>query len=286
MLMHGAPAEQTGYVRNSRRTPPWAVFTTAWTHRRLIARLARREVEARYKGSALGILWMVLLPLLMLGVYTFVFGFVLKSRWDIPPGGKGTFFLLVFAGIIWMNLFIECAGRASTLVLSNVTYIKKVVFPLEILPYVLVVSELVTVLSSGVVLAVMYLAVLGRPPQTYVWLPVVVAPLFLMTLGWVWWISSLGVFLRDLRHVVVVLLNLIPFLSPLFYPLSRIPEPARWAIYLSPLTVILEQVRAVLFWGQPPDWIAWSVYFVVSWLVAWSGLAWFRHAQTGFADVV
>jgi lipopolysaccharide transport system permease protein len=131
----------------------------------------------------------------------------------------------------------------------------------------------------------MYLVVLGRPPQTFVWLPVVVAPLFLMTLGWVWWISSLGVFLRDLRHVVIVLLNLIPFLSPLFYPLDIIKEPVRRLLYLNPLTVILEQVRAVLFWGDKPNWVVWSVYFVVSWLVAWMGLAWFRSAQTGFADV-
>jgi lipopolysaccharide transport system permease protein len=286
MLMQGTPVESKGSARFQHLPPPWAVFSSAWTHRRLILRLARREVEARYKGSVLGILWMVLLPLIMVGVYTFVFNIIFHSQWIIPPGGKGTFSLLVFAGIIWMNLFTECVGRASTLVLSNVSYVKKVVFPLEILPYVLVAAELVTVFSSSIVLAIMYLAILGRPPQTYVWLPVVVAPLFLMTLGWVWLISSLGVFLRDLRHVVIVLLNLIPFISPLFYQVSVIKEPARRLIYLSPLTVILEQVRAVLFWGQQPNWIVWSIYFAVSWLVAWLGLAWFRHAQTGFADVV
>jgi lipopolysaccharide transport system permease protein len=286
MLMQTAQVHGNPGQTRERFTRPWEIITTAWVHRGLIYRLARREVEARYKGSLLGIVWSVLLPLLMLGVYTFIFSVVLTPRWVIPPGGKGSFFLIVFAGMIWMNLFNECIGRAPTLMLGNVTYIKKVIFPVEILPFVVVLSELVNVLTSGFVLAVCYLMVLGRPFVTAWWLPVVVLPLFVLLLGLVWFISSLGIFLRDLRHIVLVILGLIPFLSPLFWPLSQFPKQVRWVIYLNPLTVILEQVRAVLFWGTGPDWFTWTVYSVIACVTAWLGLAWFRHAQTGFADVV
>ncbi len=286
MLMQGASAESPAQARIGQITTPWSVFSSAWKHRRLILRLARREVEARYKGSALGILWMILLPLLMLGVYTFVFSFIFHSKFTSPSGKAAPFFLNAFAGIILLNLFNESVGRAPGMMLGNVTYIKKVVFPLEILPFVTVAAELVTVLTSAVVLGIFYWFTLGRPPHTAQWLPVVVAPLFLMTLGWVWFISSLGVYLRDLRHVVIVVLNLIPFLSPVFYQLSNISSSVRGFLYLSPLTVVLEQVRDVLFWGIEPNWIVWGVYLAISWLIAWAGLAWFRHAQTGFADVV
>jgi lipopolysaccharide transport system permease protein len=286
MLMQGAPAESPAQGRIGQVTMPWSVFSSAWKHRRLILRLARREVEARYKGSALGILWMILLPLLMLGVYTFVFNFVFKSQFTSPTGKTIPFFLAAYAGIILLNLFNESVGRSPGMMLGNVTYIKKVVFPLEILPYVTVAGELVTVVSSATLLGIFYWFTLGKPPHTAVWTPVIVAPLFLMTLGWVWFISSLGVYLRDLRHVVVVVLNLIPFLSPVFYQLKNINGSVRDFLYLSPLTVILEQLRNVLFWGIEPNWWAWGAYFVISWLVAWGALTWFRHAQTGFADVV
>jgi lipopolysaccharide transport system permease protein len=267
---------------------PWEIFTTAWIHRGLIYRLARREVESRYKGSLLGIFWSVLMPLAMLGVYTFVFGVVVKAKFDIPSDSKTnpTFFLLCFAGMIWMNLFNECLGRAATLMLGNVTYIKKVVFPVEILPFVVLVSELVNVLISGGVLAVFYGVVIGKPPMTFFWLPLVVLPLFVLSLGLLWFLSSLGLFLRDLKHVVMVILGMIPFVSPLFWSLSKFPKSVRWLIYLNPLTVVLEQVRAVLFWGWHPDWLTWTIYTIVSFTMAWLGLAWFRHAQTGFADVV
>jgi lipopolysaccharide transport system permease protein len=286
MLMQGAPADSPAQGRIAQFTTPWSVFSSAWTHRRLILRLARREVEARYKGSALGILWMIILPLLMLGVYTFVFSFIFHSQFTSPTGATAPFFLLAYVGIILLNLFNESVGRAPGMMLGNVTYIKKVVFPLEILPYVTVVAETITVLSSAAVMAIFYWLTLGKPPHTAVWTPVMIAPLFLMTLGWVWFISSLGVFLRDLRHVVVVILSLIPFLSPVFYQLSMIRSSARFFLYLSPLTVVLEQVRNVLFWGIAPNWALWGVYTIVSWMVAWAGLAWFRRAQTGFADVV
>jgi len=274
-----------------RKTPiarPWEIFTIAWVHRALIYRLARREVESRYKGSLLGILWSVLQPLLMLGVYTFVFSVVLKPVFGIPAGSAKhpSFFLLVFAGIIWMNLFNECIGRAPTLMLSNVVYIKKVVFPLEILPFVVIGAELVNVITSGLVLAVFYAWGLGAPPASLGWLPLVILPFLALILGLLWFISSLGVYLRDLKQVVQVILNLLPFLSPLFWPLSQFHQSVRWMIYLNPLTVILEQVRTVMFWGWPPGWGSFTVYSVISFGVAWLGLVWFRKAQTGFADVV
>jgi lipopolysaccharide transport system permease protein len=286
MLMQETRIEEPQNLRIHPLPAPWAVFSSAWKHRKLIVRLARREVEVRYKGSALGLFWMILLPLLMLCVYTFVFSILFGFKFTTPSGAPLPFFLVAYAGIILLNLFNDSVGRAPGLMLSNVTYIKKVVFPLEILPYVTVAAEFVTLLSSAAVLAIFYWLKLGRPPHTAVYLPIVVAPLFLMTLGWVWLISALGVFLRDLRHIVVVILNLIPFLSPVFYQLSGIRSSVRGFLYFSPLTVPIEQTRQVLFLGATPNWLIWSLYFAVSWAVAWAGLAWFRHAQSGFADVV
>jgi lipopolysaccharide transport system permease protein len=171
--------------------------------------------------------------------------------------------------------------------LGNVSYIKKVVFPLEILPIVVLISELFNVLISSIILIVMYFCVIGIPPLTVLLLPIIIFPLVVMVLGLLWFISALGVYLRDMRQLITVLLGMMAFVSPLLYPLSMITTPLFLRIvYFNPLTVPLEQVRHALFWGAPPDWRIWAGYLAGAWLTAWVGLLWFTHAQRGFADVV
>jgi lipopolysaccharide transport system permease protein len=255
-----------GLPSNSGFLGPIGIFSSSWAHRDLIFRLARREVQARYKGSMLGLVWSVLMPLALLGVYTFVFSKLFHARWDLPDAHRNKFFLIVFSGMIVANLFCSCVGRSPTLMLSNVNYIKKVLFPLEILSLVVLVSEGFDALMSSLVLAIGYLYFIGLPPITALFIPVILLPYLVLIIGAVWFLSALGVYLRDLRQLVAVVLGVIGLLNP--------------------LTAILEQVRQVLFFGNFPDWRVYFVYLLFAWAFAWLGRIWFTHAQRGFADVV
>ncbi len=265
---------------------PAEIFASGWHHRDLILRLARREVEARYKGSLLGVVWAVLVPLFNLAVFTLVFTYIFHPTWPMPPGRPVPTFLLLFAGMILLNLFVETVSRGPTLMLAHVSYIKRVLFPLEILPFFALVSDGFTAVVSGVVLVAVYLGRVGLPPPTAALLPVVLLPMLVLIVGLLWFVSALGVYLRDLKQVVGVFLGTLGFVSPLFYSMEAFPPPWRWALYLNPLTVPLEQTRRVLFYGQMPSWTQLAAYLAAAWAVAWLGRVWFTHAQRGFADVV
>jgi len=262
------------------------MFATIWRHRRLIWRLAKREVAARYRGSMLGATWALVTPLLMLLVYTFVFGTVFQVRWSAGDGGKGEFALLLFAGLILFNVFAECVNRAPGLMLENVSYIKKVVFPLEIMPVVSLAGALFNAGISFGVLALFYGPVFGWPPPTLVLLPLAVLPLCLLTLGLSWFLASTGVFVRDIRQVTGVAVTMLMFLSPIFYPATVVPERFRVVLALNPLVSILEQSRDLLFWGRLPSWTEWGLSIAIGWGVAWLGYAWFAKTRKAFADVV
>ncbi len=270
------------------KTPlgPFAPFASAWKNRRLLLRLAKREIEARYRGSLLGLVWSVLIPVIMLLVYTFVFSVVFEAKWQTPTGGKTHFALVLFCGLILFNVFSECLNRAPSLMLSHASYIKKVVFPLEILPWVALIVALFNAAISCLVLAVAYFAILGPPPLTALLLPFIALPLCLMCLGLTLFFASVGVFLRDIQQLMNLVTTVLMFLSPLFYPLSALPEYLRLYIRLSPLTVVIEESRNLLFSGLTPDYQSWGIYFLGSWLVAWFGYVWFMKTKKGFADVI
>lgn len=265
---------------------PFALFQTAWHHRSLILRLARREIDARYRGSVLGIVWAVLNPILMLAVYTFVFSVVFQARWGATGGSNTEFALLLFSGLILFNVLGECLSRAPGLLLENVSYIKKVVFPLEILPLVSLAVALFNAGIGFVILVVFHLMVAGLPPPTALLLPLVLAPLCLTTLGLSWFFAAAGVFLRDLRQVVGVAVTVLMFLSPIFYPMTAIPERFRAILHLNPMTAILEQSKDLLFWGRVPSPVDWGLATLGAWAVAWLGYLWFMKTRRGFADVV
>lgn len=262
------------------------MFRTAWHHRSLVARLAKRELAARYRGSLLGMLWAVINPLLMLGVYTFVFTTVFQARWNTGDGGSPQFALLLFSGLILFTIFSDCINRAPGLLLENTSYIKKVVFPLEILPIVSLMVALANAAIGLGILVLFHLLVLGLLPVTAFLLPLVMVPLCLTTLGLSWFLASSGVFLRDIRQMVGVGVTVLMFLSPIFYPVSAVPERFRVFIHLNPLTPILEQSKDLLFWGRIPSPLNWSIAVLASWAIAWLGYAWFMKIRRGFADVV
>jgi homopolymeric O-antigen transport system permease protein len=265
---------------------PQYVFKSLWQYRALILQMIRREVIGRYRGSLLGILWSFFNPILMLAVYTFVFSVVFQARWGEGTGSKTEFAIILFAGLIVYSLFAECLNRAPGLILSNVNFVKKVVFPLEILPWVALGASLFhTAISIGVLL-IFYVLVNLDFNWTAIFLPLVLLPLAILTMGLSWFLASIGVYLRDVGQTIGIVTTVMLFLSPIFYPVAALPEEYRLLLQLNPLSFIIEQARDVLVWGKPPDWMGLSVYLVCAIMVAWLGLSWFQKTRRGFADVL
>lgn len=266
---------------------PWALVSNLWQHRRLILQMSRREVIGRYKGSVMGILWSFLNPLFMLAVYTFVFSVVFKARWTTSPGeDKADFAVLLFAGMIVHTLLAEVLNRAPGLILANVNYVKKVVFPLEILP---VVSMCAALFHCGISLLVLLCAIIvldGNLSLSMLLVPVVLLPYVIFVQGLAWILASLGVFLRDVGQTIGIITMVLLFLSPVFFPVSSLPEELRPLMNANPLTFIIEQVREVLIWGHMPDWAGLGLYAIMALFTAWLGYAWFQRTRKGFADVL
>lgn len=254
----------------------------------LIVQMTKREVVGRYKGSALGLAWSFFNPVFMLVVYTYVFSEIFKSRWGGVGGddSKTQFAVLLFVGMIVLGLFNEVLNRAPGLILLNANYVKKVVFPIEILPVVAMGAALFHSLISIFVLLVAYFIFNGYVNWTVLFLPFVLAPLIILTMGVAWALASLGVFLRDVGQTIGVITTVMMFLSPVFYPVTAVPERFRTFIMANPLTFIIEQARDVLIWGRLPNWFGLTVYTLVAIAVAWLGFAWFQKTRKGFADVL
>jgi len=234
----------------------------------------------------MGLLWSFFNPVLMLAVYTYVFSVVFKARWGEGTGSKTEFALVLFSGLMVFNLFAECCNRAPSLILGNVGYVKKVVFPLEILPIVALGAALFHLLVSFVVWLLFYVVFVGLPSVTILLFPIVLVPVLLMVLGLSWVLSSLGVYLRDVGQVVAVLVLVLMYLSPIFYPVSIMPESYRTLMELSPITFVVEQARDVMMWRRGIDWSGWGKAMAISIAVALIGFAWFQKTRKGFADVL
>jgi lipopolysaccharide transport system permease protein len=265
---------------------PDELVGSAWRHRNLIKTLAIREVVGRYRGSLFGLVWSIFNPVLMLGVYTFVFSVVFKARW---PGGSDSqleFALILFAGLTVFNLFAECVTRAPSIVLSNANYVKKVIFPLEIFPWVALCSAFFHFLVSMAVWLLFYLLVVGLPHPTIVFFPLTLVPLVLFTMGLSWFLASLGVFYRDVGQVIGIVIPVSMFMSPIFYPISALPEAYRSILFLNPIAVVVDLARAVLIWGSSPDWLTLVSLTIFSGAIACLGFAWFQKTRRGFADVL
>jgi lipopolysaccharide transport system permease protein len=262
------------------------MFRSARDHRHLVALLIARYVEMSFRGSLLGKLWTALVPLFRLAVYTFVFGVILKVKWPGTVGSKFEVALLYFAGLTLFDFFVECLGTAPGLMLDNVNFIKKVVFPLEILPLALVGSALVRLAVTTAILLAFYLAIEGLPGPAILAIPLVLAPFALIVLGSVWFLSALGAFVRDMRQVMALATLVLMYLSPIFFPLAAAPPPLRPFLYANPLTFAIETVRAALFADSWPNWWALALYAAIAWLFATAGYLWFMRVKPGFADVV
>lgn len=265
-----------------------ALGQSLWRNRQLIVQMTKRDVIGRYKGSAMGLAWSFFNPVFMLTVYTFVFSVIFKSRWGGEGGddSKTQFAVLLFVGMIVMSLFNDVLNRAPSLILGNVNYVKKVVFPLEILPVVATGSAVFhAVISMGVLLGAFALFN-GYLHWTLIFIPVVMLPIVILALGFALMLASLGVFLRDVGQFVGIITTVMMFLAPVFYPVTAVPERFRPFIMANPLTFIIEQARGVLIWGYLPDWRGLGIYFLAAIAITWVGYAWFQKTRKGFADVL
>lgn len=257
-----------------------------WNNRELILNMARRDISARYKGAMAGVLWSFVTPLLMLLVYAFVFGFIFKARWnDAFPGSLG-FALTIFPGLMLHGLLSDCINRAPTLIIENSSYVKKVIFPLESLAWIVVISALFQFFISMLVLFAFMLAFGFSVPATFPAFIFVVVVFVPFVAGCVWLLSSLGVYIRDMRHGVGILVTVMLFMSPILYPVDFVPESFRWVLNINPLTVVVQQMRNVLILGEPPGGLALLGYFLFSCVFAKLALVWFQRSRSGFADVL
>jgi lipopolysaccharide transport system permease protein len=264
-----------------------ALGKSLWHNRQLIVQMTKREVVGRYKGSAMGLAWSFFNPIIMLAVYTFVFSVIFKARWGTSGDESRTQFAVVlFVGMIVHGLFAEVLNRAPSLILSNVNYVKKVVFPLEILPVITMGAALFhSLISLGVLLAA-FAMFNGYLRWTAIFTPLVLLPLVILTMGLAWMLASLGVFLRDVGQTIGIITMVMMFLAPVFYPVTTVPEEFRSWLMANPLTFIIEQAREVLIWGHVPNWAGLGLYTTAATVVAWAGYAWFQKTRKGFADVL
>lgn len=257
-----------------------------WQHRHLIRSLAWREILGRYRGSAGGMVWSLVTPVLMLAVYTFVFSGIFQARWSQDASSPADYALQLFVGLLLHGLVAECLNRSPVLIVGNVSYVKRVVFPLATLPVVTLLSALFHFFIGVVVLLAFQLYFHGTLQWTLFWLPVVVLPYLVLLLGITWGLAALGVYLRDITQITGLLTIILMFLSPVFYPASALPERFRGIFNLNPLTLIIEQARDVVLNGVSPDLLSLGLYFVLSCVVCVMGFRMFSIMKRGFADVL
>lgn len=255
--------------------------------RELLWQFTWREVQTRYRGSYLGIFWALLTPLCMLAAYTFVFNVIFKNTWaENPRNNLLDYALRLFSGLITFNVFAESVAQAPLLVVRNPNYVKKVVFPLEILPASAIGAAVIHSVVGWFIVIVGVLIADHRVYWTVLYLPLFYVPLVAFTLGVSWFLAALGVFLRDLGQLVVVLVQLLLFLSPVFYSIKAVPEPVRPVFQLNPLSVMIESFRHATVLGLPPDWGVLGVVTALSLLVMIGGYMWFMKLKWAFADVI
>ncbi len=257
-------------------------------NRGLLWQFARRIVESRYRGSVLGLVWTFVQPLMMLVVYTFVFSVVFKARWGAGIGGesKGAFAVVMFCGMTLYNLFAESATASCVCVASNANLVKKVIFPIEILPAAQVLASFLLGMVWFLLLFFGSWFVLGFVGWTMLLFPVVLFPLMIFSLGISYFVAALGVFVKDTFYAVGVVLQILFFATPIFYPIAAVPEKFRWILEWNPLTVYIEQMRNVFLYGKMPDWQFLGIAVLLSLMVMQLGFFFFMRTKRGFSDVL
>jgi lipopolysaccharide transport system permease protein len=269
---------------------PAAMFRNLLANKHLAWQFARREIEAKYKAQRLGILWAILTPLLLLSVYTFVFAIVFPNKWNRSGTAQeplGAFALSMFIGLLVFGLFRDLAARGPHQIVNHANYVKKVVFPLEVLALSELLSALVTFAIGATVWLIGWVAIQQRPPEATILLtPLFLIPVCLASLGISWFLASLGVFLRDIANVVELAIAVLFFVSPIFYSMKYVAEPIRSFLIFNPMAPVIEGIRSLAIEGSIPDLTWYFASLAVSLVLALAGYAFFMKSKRAFADVI
>ncbi|QSH40369.1 ABC transporter permease [Lentisphaerota bacterium ZTH] len=253
----------------------------------LLLQLVKRNISSRYKGSTLGVLWGLVQPLMMLCVYTFVFSIIFKARWGINTDeNKAAFAIIMLCGLAVFNIFTECVNGSCSLIINNPNYVKKVIFPLEILPVAFSLATTVLGLIWFFILFIGAAMLLNGLSWTMLLLPVTIIPLILTSCGLSLFVASLTVYLRDTPHFVGIITQMLFFMTPIIYPIEAVPEKYRWFLQFNPLSMIIEQTRCFFLYGKLPNFALCGVLFLISAVIFQLGLIWFIKTKRGFADVL
>lgn len=266
---------------------PLAPFRSLWRNRDLLWRFSKQDLRSRYRESFLGPVWALVIPLCQLAVFTFVFTSILPSRWPVGGAGSLLFPINLFCGISVYSVFSEILTRSTTTLSENSSYIKRVVFPLEVMPISVVLTAVIGFLISLAILLLGSCLIRGSsPPMQVLSLPLILVPFFVLLAGVAWLFAAISVYLPDFRHAVFPIVSLLMFLSPVLFPVSSIPTSYQFAIAFNPVTIPIEQLRDALVVGVWPDLPVLALYAAEAWVVAWLGYATFAVLRRGFADVV
>ncbi|PKF51779.1 ABC transporter permease [Enterovibrio nigricans] len=255
-------------------------------NRSLIKQLMLRDYTSRYKSGALGLAWTLINPLMMLCLYSFVFVTVFQMRWGVNDVSGENFVLLLFTGILTHGIFAEFITRSPTLITSNPAYVKKVVFPLEILPITPLLGAMVNFLVGMILVLILQLWINETLSYTILLLPVILMPYIILLVGVSYIFSSLGVYFRDLSQISGILATIAIFASPVLFPLENVPEKFRGLLYLNPITLIVEQLREIVILGTVPNLFHTMLYLLVATIILILGFSWFRMVRKGFSDVL
>jgi len=252
-------------------------------HRVLLIQLVKRDVLTRYRGAIFGVFWMFLSPLLMIAIFAFVFGQIFQSRWPQQPDGL-PFWLMLFSGLIVFNVFAESVSRAPGSVRGFPNYVKKIIFPVAILPLVPVGAGFAHA-AFNLLILVIALAWVGHLSISLVLFPFLLLPVLLLAVGLSWFVAAWGVFIKDMSQIVPLFTQMLLFLSPVFYPVSAVPDFLRPVYQLNPLGTVIEAVRASML-GLPVPWSAWFGALALGLLIGGLGYRFFQHSRDEFADAL
>lgn len=252
----------------------------------LLLDLIKRDFIGKYKGSLLGFLWSLFNPLIMLCVYTIVFDVALKTKWNSENQNQIAFPIIIFVGMIVNNFFSECLTRAPSLVVMHPSYVKKVVFPIEILTCMTVGSAFIHFCISYFVVLIFCLFNGVALGINIALAPVIIFPLILTSIGLSWVISALGVYFRDMPQIASMLAIITQFIAPVFFPTDNMPTAYQILVCLNPITLPIIELRNLLFWGGAMNWFSWGGSLMVSLIICRSGFWFFDKMRGGFADVL
>jgi lipopolysaccharide transport system permease protein len=252
----------------------------------LLWQLTKKDIATRYKGSVLGILWSFIMPLIMLAIYTIVFSEIFQVKWGTQTDDRFSFALILFAGLNIVNMMTEVVNRSTTLIAAHTNYVKKVIFPLRILPLVPVFTALFHCLISYAILIAGNLILTHKISATLWLLPLALLPLLLLSAGFSFIFSGVSVYLRDMMNLVSILSILLMYTSPVFFPLEALPPQFALVCRANPLTYIMENTRNVTLYGVGFIWPQWLISMLGGILVLLAGKWMFCKLQEGFADVL